>query len=139
MSLERVRNVCFAATMAWVPVLLVVTILGAINNARPPWEALYIGVGAVGLAASTTFTVTAIMLAMRHTRQEAASGRVRRSRRPPQGINLLGLVALAGNVVAVGLTGHVNVLNVVLALLIGALLLLLREHARREGIRDRSH
>jgi hypothetical protein len=136
-SLERVRNLSLTATFALLPILVAVVILGAVNDARPPWDALYVVVAALLLASGTVFTVTAVALGMRHTRQAAAAG-ARSRRRVTPAITVILLVALAANVVVIGLSGHVDVLNVLLALLVGALLLLLREHARREGIRDRS-
>jgi len=135
-SLERVRNLSLTATFALLPVLVAVVVLGALNGARPPWDALYVAVAALMLAAGTVFTVTAVALGMRHTKLPAATAGSRRRVAPA--INLILLVALAANVVVIGLSGHVDVLNVLLALLVGALLLLLREHARREGIRERS-
>lgn len=128
-SLERVRGYSLLATLVLLPLLVVVVVLN-------PSEWLYIGVCLGLLIASTTFTAAAVALAMGRTRQRAAASAGIRGSAPA--LSVFGLLALVANMIVIGLSGRVNAWNVLLAVLVGGLLLLLREHARRQAVRART-
>ena len=135
-SLERIRGFSLLATLVLLPALVVVVILDGLNGGREPWPSVFIAVFVPLLLASTTFTAAAIAQAVRRTVPRAATHARMRGAGPA--ISVFGLLALVANMTVIGLSGRVNAWNVVLALLVGGLLLLLREHARREGVRQRT-
>lgn len=137
-SLDRIRWYALAVVLLILPVFVVVVFVGQQNGARPPWDTLFIAVSALMLAAASVFTALSIVMAMRHTAADAAASNPTPARltgnRP---LRLLGAGVLLANLAAIVISGHVNPWNWVSGALVLALLFLLRERARRDGIKLR--
>jgi hypothetical protein len=120
------------------PVFVVVVFVGQQNGARPPWDILFIAVAALMLAAGSVFTALSIVMAMRHTAADAAAANPTPATLTGNlPLRVLGAGVLIANLADIMISGHANPLNWVLGALVVALLLLLRDRARRDGIKSR--
>lgn len=132
--LERWRAYCFGATLALALLLAVVVFIGPRLAGEPYLDWLYFSVAGGLVAAGTAFTLLSFRLGSLHARQQSAPHSRSRPPSREQRSNtllriLLGAGALAGNVVAAYASGHPRILEWLLAVLVGALILLIRYRA----------
>lgn len=132
-SLERRRKYALLAMFGGTALLLVIIFAGRLILHDRPLEALYIVVGSATLICATVFMLTSFRLAAQRMSGTARVGQERQAA-PRRVVRLaIGGIAVAGNGVAIALSGRVGALMWLLGGLVGVLMLLLWYRDKSSG------